>query len=138
MSETASAPPFLAARAAQVTSVMLGDVPLSSALQPVPGAERLVVLPAGPTPPNPAEMLASKRPTEVLWALQMNCDIVLVDSPAVLPVTDGVVASAEAQKQDLESAQLPFHDSIVRRLDSLEAAFGSESESDRKANYVPA
>ena len=53
-------------------------------------------------------------------------------------VADGVVASAEAQKQDLESAQLPFHDSIVRRLDSLEAAFGSESESDRKANYVPA
>ena len=53
-------------------------------------------------------------------------------------VADGVVSSSEAQKQDLESAQLPFHDSIVRRLDSLEAAFGSESESDRKANYVPA
>jgi hypothetical protein len=53
-------------------------------------------------------------------------------------IADGVVSSSEAQKQDLESAQLPFHDSIVRRLDSLEAAFGSESESDRKANYVPA
>ena len=51
---------------------------------------------------------------------------------------DGVVSSSEAQKQDLELAQLPFHDLIVRRLDSLEAAFGSESESDRKANYVPA
>ena len=53
-------------------------------------------------------------------------------------VTDGVVASAEAQKEDLESAQLPFHNLIVRRLDSLEAAFGLESESDRKVNYVSA
>jgi len=53
-------------------------------------------------------------------------------------VADGVVSSSEAQKQDLESAQLPFHDSIVRRLDSLEAAFGPESESDRKVNYVSA
>ena len=38
-------------------------------------------------------------------------------------VTDGGVASSEAQKQDLGSAQLPFRDAIVRRLDSLEEAF---------------
>ena len=78
---------------AGLTSVMLGDVPLSSALQPVPGSQRLVLLPSGPTPPNPSEILASKRPAELLWALQMNCDIVLVDSPAVLPVTDAVVVA---------------------------------------------
>ena len=53
-------------------------------------------------------------------------------------VSDGVAASAEAQKEDLESAQLPFHDLIVRRLDSLEEAFGPESENDRKVNYVSA
>jgi hypothetical protein len=53
-------------------------------------------------------------------------------------VTDDVVASDKVPKEDLESAQLPFHDSIVRRLDSLEAAFGPESESDRKVNYVSA
>ena len=70
-----------------------------------------------------------------LRRLANNLDAV---QEAPTSVTDGGVASAEAQKEDLESAQLPFHDSIVRRLDSLEAAFGSESESDRKANYVPA
>jgi multidrug resistance protein MdtO len=43
-------------------------------------------------------------------------------------VSDGVVASGEALKEDLESAQLPFHDAIVRRLDSLEEAFGLECE----------
>jgi multidrug resistance protein MdtO len=53
-------------------------------------------------------------------------------------VADGVVASAEAQKEDLESAQLPFHDAIVRRLDSLEEALSLESENDRKANFASA
>ena len=53
-------------------------------------------------------------------------------------VSDGVVASDEALKEDLKSAQLPFHDAIVRRLDSLEEAFGLESENDRKVNYVSA
>ncbi len=53
-------------------------------------------------------------------------------------VADSLVASAEARKEDLESAQLPFHDAIVRRLNSLEKAFDLESESDRKANYASA
>jgi outer membrane protein len=70
-----------------------------------------------------------------LRRLANNLDAV---QEAPTSVTDGGVASAEAQKEDLESAQLPFHDSIVRRLDSLEAAFGPEGESDLKVNYVSA
>ncbi len=50
----------------------------------------------------------------------------------------GVAASEEPLKEDHESAQLPFHDAIARRLDSLEEAFGRESENDRKVNYVSA
>jgi multidrug resistance protein MdtO len=38
--------------------------------------------------------------------------------------TDGAVASDEVLKEALESAQLPFHDAIVRRVESLEEAFG--------------
>jgi len=53
-------------------------------------------------------------------------------------VSAGVAASDEPLKEDLESAQLPFHDAIARRLDSLEEAFGRESEADRKVNYVSA
>jgi multidrug resistance protein MdtO len=53
-------------------------------------------------------------------------------------VSDDVPTSEEHLKEDLESAQLPFHDAIVRRLNSLEEAFGLESEADRKVNYVSA
>lgn len=70
-----------------------------------------------------------------LRRLANNLDVV---DEAPTSVADGVVATTEAQKEDLESAPLPFHDSIVRRLDSLEAAFDPESESDRKVNYVSA
>jgi multidrug resistance protein MdtO len=49
----------------------------------------------------------------------------LADNLDAVHVTDGIVASDKTLKEDLESAQLPFHDSIVRRLDGLEAAFRS-------------
>ena len=76
-----------------LTSVILGKAPLSSVLRPVPGQSRLVVLPAGPLPPNPAEILSSWRFAEVMTSLQEHADVVLVDAPPVLPVTDAMVLS---------------------------------------------
>jgi len=76
-----------------LTSVILGKAPLSAVLQTVPGQNRLSVLPSGPVPPNPAEILSSWRFAEVLSSLQQNADVVLIDSPPVLPVTDAMVLS---------------------------------------------
>lgn len=78
------------------TSVLLGDVPLSAALQDVFGDERLQLLASGPVPPNPSELLSGHRTVEVLTALQSEADIVLIDAPPVLPVTDAAVLSARA------------------------------------------
>ncbi|MGI9121045.1 MAG: polysaccharide biosynthesis tyrosine autokinase [Acidimicrobiales bacterium] len=75
------------------TSVLLGEIPLSAALQSIRGQGRLALLASGPPPPNPSELLASRRTGEVLAALKSECDVVLVDSPPVLPVTDGIVLS---------------------------------------------
>jgi multidrug resistance protein MdtO len=50
----------------------------------------------------------------------------------------GVATSAEVPKQDLESAQLPFQDAIVRGLDRLEEALKLECEGNRKINHVSA
>ena len=75
------------------TSVLLGNVALSKALQPVPGQDRLLVLASGPLPPNPAELLSSARATDVLRNLASQADIVLIDCPPVLPVTDSIVLS---------------------------------------------
>lgn len=73
------------------TSVLVGDAPLSSALQTVEGQDRLRLLASGPIPPNPSELLSGRRSAEIFSALQAESDIVLVDCPPVLPVTDATV-----------------------------------------------
>lgn len=76
-----------------LTSVLLGKVPLTAALQPVPAQPRLSLLASGPLPPNPSELLSSRRTADVLTSLQAEADVVLVDAPPVLPVTDALVLS---------------------------------------------
>lgn len=48
----------------------------------------LRVLPSGPLPPNPGEIVASRRFGEILGQLAEDCDLVIVDAPAMLPVGD--------------------------------------------------
>ena len=76
------------------TSVFLGEASLDDAVVPVPGADGLYVLPSGPVPANPSEVLASRRTSEVIYALRQRFDVVLVDSAPVLPVTDATVLAA--------------------------------------------
>src|SRR5215213_1650129 len=75
------------------TSVLLGKVGLAGAMQEVPDQARLSLLASGPLPPNPSELLSSRRTVEVLGSLQAEYDIVLIDAPPVLPVTDALVLS---------------------------------------------
>ena len=77
------------------TSVLLGEAPLAEALQRVPGVPRLLVLASGRLPPNPSELLSSRRTTQVFEALRSQFDVILVDSPPVLPVTDAAVLSPQ-------------------------------------------
>jgi non-specific protein-tyrosine kinase len=78
------------------TSVLLGKASLASVLQPVPGEDRLLLLSAGPLPPNPSELLASQRTASLMSALKSSADIILLDCPPVLPVTDAAILSAHA------------------------------------------
>jgi multidrug resistance protein MdtO len=54
------------------------------------------------------------------------------------PARDRVLTSNEVPKQDLESAQLPFQDAIVRPLDGLQEALSLACEGNRKINRVSA
>lgn len=73
------------------TSVLLGDAALPEAVHLAGEEVRVRLLSAGPIPPNPSELLASARTKELFQALANSADLVLVDSPPVLPVTDGLV-----------------------------------------------
>jgi len=56
---------------------------------------RIWFIPAGPTPPNPAELVGSARMRDTLETLRDQYDFIILDSPPVLPVTDAVVLARE-------------------------------------------
>ncbi|MBI5033977.1 MAG: CpsD/CapB family tyrosine-protein kinase [Chloroflexi bacterium] len=55
----------------------------------------LCLLASGTIPPNPSELLASRRMSEVIAALQQQADVVLFDAPPVIAVTDAAVLSSK-------------------------------------------
>jgi len=80
---------------AGLTTAILGEDSIENLIQPAPGTEGLWVLPSGPPPPNPAELLNGARAQEIFARLRAAFDLVLIDSPPVLPVTDAVVLSKD-------------------------------------------
>jgi len=81
---------------AGLTSVLLDQRTLEEMVQPVPGFDRLSLLPAGPVPSNPAELLNSAHALDIFTRLRDQYDLVLIDSPPMLPVTDATILSRHA------------------------------------------
>ncbi len=77
------------------TSVLIGQVALDEALQEHRGSG-LAVLTAGPIPPNPSELLQSIAMEKLLHELRDQYDVVLLDAPPLLPVTDAALLAAQA------------------------------------------
>jgi capsular exopolysaccharide synthesis family protein len=73
-------------------NVLAGSDQLDDAIK-ASEVDNLWILPCGPIPPNPAELLAQPRFVEMLEALKLKFDIVLVDTPPVLAVTDPAVVA---------------------------------------------
>lgn len=70
-----------------LTNLLLGDrVDLDAAIRPT--AEGVALLSSGPAPNMPSELLGSPRMDQVLGELRTRYDIVLIDSPPVLDVSD--------------------------------------------------
>lgn len=103
-----------------LTNVLIGQVPLHDALQRW-GDGGLLVLPSGPTPPNPSELLGSARMVEVLDQLRSEVDIVLLDAPPLLPVTDAAVLAGITNGVLLVvRAAVTKRDQLAKSLETLE------------------
>ena len=73
-----------------LSSVVTGHAALSAALTGC-GIEGLSLLPCGPRPVNPAELLSQPEFDDVLAALREQFEFVIVDTPPLLAVTDPAV-----------------------------------------------
>lgn len=59
------------------------------------GIENLRLIPCGKTPPNPAEILASQKMTDVIEEISKHADFILYDSPPLTAVTDPVLLASK-------------------------------------------
>ncbi len=76
-----------------LTNVILGEIealPLQET-----GVENLTLLSSGPKPPNPADMLGSKRLDALIAELTEFADFVIFDAPPAIAVTDAAVLGAK-------------------------------------------
>ncbi len=73
-----------------LVNVLAGTIELSDALQSSE-AGPMDVLVAGPVPTNPSELLGSETMLKTIRQLESSYDIVIIDTPPVLPVTDALL-----------------------------------------------
>jgi Mrp family chromosome partitioning ATPase len=106
----------------------------ASVVIPVLEVPGLFLIPSGPLPPYPAEMLGSHHMADLVKTWETKYDLVILDAPPVLQFTDSVVLSsmvnsvllmARHQKTPLSALEKSY-----RMLDEV------QSNSDRKINIV--
>jgi len=74
-----------------LTTLLAGSSTLEESVQHIAEAPNLDILPSGPVPPFPTEMLGSEAMRTLMERLGQQYDHVVIDSPPVLSVTDAVV-----------------------------------------------
>ncbi len=77
-----------------LTDVILRDPSQWGGLTVASGVPNLSLLLSGSLPPNPSELLGSRRMHQLVDHLRQANDVVIIDAPPLLPVTDALVLSA--------------------------------------------
>lgn len=77
-----------------LTDVLIGARQWQEVVQET-GIENLSAFCSGPIPPNPSELLGSPEMTELIRQVREAYDVILLDCPPVLPVTDAAVLSSK-------------------------------------------
>ncbi|WP_310529129.1 polysaccharide biosynthesis tyrosine autokinase [Nocardioides sp.] len=106
------------------TSVLIGKISLEEALQSY-GDSGLRVLACGPIPPNPSELLQSHAMQRLLADLRSEFDVVILDAPPLLPVTDAALLATQADGAVVVTRHgTTTRDQLthaIERLDSVDA-----------------
>lgn len=79
-----------------LTGVLTASVALEDAIQPWGSAGQLHVLASGRAAPNPSELLGSPTMNKLLSRLESEYEVIIIDAPPLLPVTDPAILAANA------------------------------------------
>jgi len=78
-----------------LSTAIVGAGGLDESLLVDVGIENLRLLPSGPLPPNPADLLGTGRMEQIIAALKQKADVVLFNAPPAVVVTDAAVLGAK-------------------------------------------
>lgn len=108
-----------------LTSYLLEDYPLEDVIFQTP-VENLFVMPAGPIPFDPSGALNSRKFSELLQEVKQRFDIVLVDSPPILGVSDSAVIVSEVDMtlMVVQPRKLPLK-ALLRQKQVIESVGGN-------------
>jgi capsular exopolysaccharide synthesis family protein len=73
-----------------ITNYIVSDIRIDDIIHPVPEVQNLYVIPCGPVPPNPSEMLLNDRIVSLFRELQQRFDAIVVDTAPVGLVSDAI------------------------------------------------
>lgn len=107
-------------------SDIMADRADQSAIVRIPDFVDLSVLPAGTTPPNPAELLSRPNLTEMLGELAGSYDVILLDTPAANIASDFQIVAARARGAVIAVRKHHTRINDVAGIKSMIAAAGAE------------
>jgi capsular exopolysaccharide synthesis family protein len=81
---------------AGLTSFLVGRSRIEDIIQRYPGEPNLHVIPSGPIPPNPVELLISKAMTDMMAGLRQHYDFIFIDAPPLMGIQDAILLGEHA------------------------------------------
>ena len=102
-----------------VTTLLTGSTKLEETIQQIPEVPNLHILPSGPVPPFPTEMITSQAMDDLLEQCGKLYTHVVIDSPPVLSVTDGILLARKANAVALVIRHGKSSKHVVRRARDL-------------------
>lgn len=130
-----------------LTDVLVGDATFAEVVQTVPN-QGVDVLACGPVPPNPAELLGSQQMEKLLLEQRDHYDLVVIDAPPLLAVTDAavlarasdgtvlVVRSGRTKREEVRAAKAAL-DAVSARLLGVVLTMGQSTSPAYASHYSP-
>jgi capsular exopolysaccharide synthesis family protein len=107
-----------------LSNVLTGTLTLEDGVRPTP-VDGLSLLSCGVTPPNPTELLGSRKMAEVLQELRQRFEFIVIDSPPIIGISDAAILSILADGVLLvfngAKTSTAYAQKAVERLDMVRA-----------------
>ncbi|HUZ59446.1 MAG TPA: polysaccharide biosynthesis tyrosine autokinase [Hanamia sp.] len=102
-----------------LSTFLIGKATGNEIVQQIPHIPNFSIVPSGPIPPNPSELISSDRLTELFDYLRMHYDYIIIDSPPIGAVTDAKILAGVADATLYIVRQNYTHSSFLMLIEEI-------------------